>query len=153
MRASLERTDRTMRAYIESADFRARHGEAYAKWTQAAFLLAADPLENATRIGHDCREAMAGFAASLVALHGVAPDGKGTYTQIKAVIDSHRGSIGTTRRGLLAALSKLWQATNVGRTSRSTARSGTVSLEHNQAAHCVFYTGLVMYELDRTLGT
>src|SRR3954451_20923003 len=48
--------------YIESSDFAARHPEAHAKFRVAAQYAAEDPQGHATRIGHDCREALQAFA-------------------------------------------------------------------------------------------
>jgi len=83
----LERVETTVESYIEGAGFRARHPDAYAKWRQAHDYLAADPVEHATRIGHDCREAIRDFAASLAAAHGVESS-KSHHTTIKVDVDA-----------------------------------------------------------------
>ena len=99
----LESIEQDATAYVEAERFRARHPDAYAKWKQAHAYLAADPIEHATRIGHDCREALRDFAQSLSAAHGIEPS-KGTFDTIDAVIDSRRDELGKGTSAMLDAL-------------------------------------------------
>ena len=109
--------------------------------------LIADPSGHADRIGFECREAQQAFANSLAALHGVEP-ASGHHRTIKAVIDARREHVGGTHADLLDALAKLWSAVNEV-DQRQTHRHG----DADDRRRCVFHTGLVMYELDRTLGS
>jgi hypothetical protein len=148
----LEGVEAAVDSYLEAEEFRARHAEAYAKWRQAQAYLAADPFDHATRIGHDCREAILAFAASLAASHGVQAQEKGTYAAIKAVIDQRRDELGERTHVLLDALFALWKAASGVAQRQEHGSQREDALDADDARRCVFYTGLVMYELDRTLG-
>ncbi|HEX8074771.1 MAG TPA: hypothetical protein VF545_07300 [Thermoleophilaceae bacterium] len=148
----LVRIEESVQGYLESSEFKARHSEAYAKWERAAALLAADPVENATRIGHDCREALQHFASSLVAQHGLALPGKGTFDSIGAVIEHSKSALGKRTHDLLAALLGLWKAaTRVAQRQEHGSQREGAPLGPEDGRRCVWYTGLVMYELDRSL--
>lgn len=147
----LEKMGEDVQAYIDSDDFRARHSAAYAKWKQAADYLATDPVEHATRIGHDCREALAVFASTLLEQHGVTDPDDGTHAAIAAVIDARRDALGKRTRALLGSLLDLWKAASGVAQKQEHALSSESDFDAGDARRCVFYTGLVMYELDRTL--
>lgn len=148
------RVEESMQSYLESSEFQARHAEAYAKWAQAAEFLAADPVENATRIGHDCREALQHFASSLVAQRGLEDPGQGTFASIGAVIEHSKGALGERTHDLLAALFELWKAaTRIAQRQEHGAQRQGALLGPEDGRRCVWYTGLVMYELDRTLSS
>ena len=52
--------------YISMPEFKRVHGEAFAKWDQAASLLwGADSMKQLTTTGHLCREALQAFAKTL----------------------------------------------------------------------------------------
>jgi len=52
-------------SYLDQPGFNARHEQASEKWQGALALYQVDPRKHATRIGHDCREAMIEFVTSL----------------------------------------------------------------------------------------
>ncbi len=144
----LGQIEQTVESYIEAEGFRERHPEAYRRWRLAHDYMAADPIEHAERIGFECREALPAFANSLAALNGVeASDSH--FDTISAVIAKRRPDVGKRPSALLVALYKLWQTVNGVDQRQTHARS--VTLDADDARRCVFYTGLVMYELDRTL--
>jgi hypothetical protein len=60
---------------------------------------------NATRIGHDCREAMIAFASSLADRYKVAAATRPEQTvdKIRAVIDLQRGALGSKTGAFLDA--------------------------------------------------
>jgi hypothetical protein len=147
----LERMAEDVQTYLDSDDFRTRHSAAYAKWKQAADYLATDPTEHATRIGHDCREALSVFASRLLAQHEVTNPGEGTHAAIRTVIDARRDMLGKRTQALLASLLDLWRAASGIAQRQEHALSSEAEFDANDARRCVFYTGLVMYELDHTL--
>jgi hypothetical protein len=76
----------------------------------AARLAAEDPVGNATKIGHDCREAMQFFATSMLAKAGVHSDDPPdkTVSRIRAVVDSRRSGLGEKEAAFLDALLSSW---------------------------------------------
>ena len=65
------RIERSIEAYVEEDEFRSRYPGAYEKWRDARDLYTVDPERHATRIGHDCREAMIAFAGELAERHSL----------------------------------------------------------------------------------
>jgi hypothetical protein len=55
----LERIEEAVVRYIEGSGFEKRYPGPARKWRQAVRFLGEDPLEHRTRIGRDCREALA----------------------------------------------------------------------------------------------
>jgi hypothetical protein len=147
----LETVEETVERYLNADPFKAKYGEAYAKWRQAAAWLAEDPIENATRIGHESREALQAFAIALGARHGVEESGKGTFDRIRGVIDHYKGALGDRTHTLLSALFDLWRAVSGVAQRQEHGAQREVHLDADDARRCVWYTALVMYELDRTL--
>lgn len=142
-------------AYLDSEGFRAARPDAHAKLRSARDLMASDPVENATRIGHDCREALMSFAASLADQHGVALDARPEQTvrKVSAVVDHHRAVLGDTTVAFLDALIAYWGTVSdlAQRQEHGVSKRGE-PLGAEDARRVVFYTGLVMYELDRSIG-
>lgn len=143
----------TVERYIDASEFRAGHPMAHARLRDARNLVAADPVGNATRIGHECREAIMAFADSLADRHGVAgnvPADK-TIDKVRAVIDRHREDLGEKATAFLDALLGYWGAVIdiTQRQEHAAAREGE-QLTAADARRVLFYTGLVMYELDVT---
>jgi hypothetical protein len=147
----LMRVEEEVERYMKPEGFRRRHADAYAKWRQAAEYAADDPVEHASRIGHDCREALIAFATSFADVHQVTPEGKGTYRAIEAVIDAHEDDLGERTAALLRSLFELWKAASGLAQRQEHAESRDEPLTPDDGRRCVFYTGLVMHELDRTL--
>jgi hypothetical protein len=118
--------------------------------------MASGPVENATRIGHDCREAMMAFASSLAEQHGVGLDARPEQTvrKISAVVDHHRLVHGDTTAAFLDALIVYWGTVSdlAQRQEHGASKQGE-PLGAEDARRVVFYTGLVMYELDWSLGS
>jgi hypothetical protein len=142
-----------VKGYIDTSEFRVAHPIAHARLRDARDLVAADPVANATRIGHECREAIMAFADSLADRHGVATGvpAEKTIDKIRAVIDGHRATLGERTNALLDALLGYWGAVIdiTQRQEHAAAREGE-RLSAADARRVLFYTGLVMYELDVT---
>ncbi len=139
--------------YIEAGEFRSRYPEAARKWTHAARLLAEDPIENATRIGHDCREALAAFASGLLDRHGaqVFDAGGGTVDSIRAVIKRHRAELGGRVSAFLDALVTYWgTVSDLAQRQEHAAQREAEALTALDARRVVCHTAIVMYELHVT---
>lgn len=148
----LERVEDESVRYLDTSGFRERHREAYDKWKQAAVLRDEDPMAHASRVGHDCREAMMAFASSLAARHGVAVEAapEQTVKKVRAVLDKRRGEASDKTQAFLHALLAYWGTVNdlAQRQEHAASREGK-PLEADDARRAVFYTVLVMQELDR----
>jgi hypothetical protein len=148
--------DEIVSRYIDGEGFRSRHPAAYAKWAEAARLLWGSEAEvELTTIGHKAREAVQEFASGLVAresLETVDKDPAHTAARLRAVIDHHRGSLGTARRDILDALVAYWGEVNdlLQRQEHGGQKEGE-PLSWEDGRRAVFQTAVVMYEIDRTL--
>jgi hypothetical protein len=150
----LERPEEEVRQFLEAETFRKGYPNAYAKWRQAADYVALDPVEHATRIGHDCREAMAEFASALLQRHGMENRGGGTVDAIRAVLHSQEGRTGQRVRAFHDALLAYWgTVSDLAQRQEHGARKEGEGLGPADGRRCVWYTGLVMYELATSLET
>ncbi|MBS1886807.1 MAG: hypothetical protein JSU06_06425 [Actinobacteria bacterium] len=137
--------------YIDSADFATRHPTAREKFRVATRYASEDPEGHATRIGHDCREALHAFAEDFVRERGLTPDKAGTFAAIDAAIDHHKEDLGSRKAELLHALAQLWRAASGLAQRQEHGDSKEQPLDAEDARRVTWYVGLVMYELDRTL--
>jgi hypothetical protein len=119
------------------------------KWREAEDLLwKSNAEEQLTAIGHKCREALQSFAESLYERHcpnsNALPKEK-TLDKIRAVLESHRASVGRTTEGFLNAY---WAAVNdlAERAEHGSQREGCPLLWED-ARRLVFQTLLVIVEL------
>jgi hypothetical protein len=137
--------------YIQNVDFEARHPLARNKFRVAVQYAYEDPCGHATRIGHDCREALQAFAEDLVQERNLRPEKSGTYAALEAVVKHHAADLGHRKLELLEALNQLWKAASGLAQRQEHGASKDESLDPDDARRLVWYVGLVMYELDRTL--
>jgi hypothetical protein len=137
--------------YISSADFGTRHPIAHEKFRVATRYASEDPLGHATRIGHDSREALQAFAEDLVSERGLTPEKAGTFAAIEATISHDKEDLGSRKAELLHALAQLWRAASGLAQRQEHGESKEQSLDAEDARRVIWYVGLVMYELDRTL--
>jgi hypothetical protein len=140
--------------YVDGGDFRITYPMVHAKLHEARALAASDPVGNATRIGHECREAMFSFADVLATTHSAAPSAgpEETVAKVRAVLEIRRAQLGGRTRALLDALLTYWGTVSdlTQRQEHGAKREGE-PLTSEDSRRVVFYTALVMYELDRTL--
>lgn len=140
-------------AYVDEAVFGSRYPDAYRKWRDALDLYAVNPERHATRIGHDCREALADFARALARHHGVKLTSRPeqTIAALRTVIASK----GTTSPRVAAQLDALvayfGTVSDLGQRQEHGASKEGEPLTADDARRVVFYAMLVMYEIDRTL--
>lgn len=148
----LERVQQEAVQFVDSEGFAATHPVAYGKWKHAYALCSVDPVGNATRIGHHCREAMMAFADSLTARGGehVEARPEQTVMKVRAVLDSRGAALGATNRAFLSALLSCWGAVSdlVQRQTHGASKEGD-GLDGEDGRRVVWYTALVMQELHR----
>jgi hypothetical protein len=137
--------------YIEEDRFRSRYPGPYDRWSSALDLFALNPTRHATRIGHDCREALLLFANALLEACGGDSSQAGTVTKIRQAV----ALVGPGSRAVQAQLDALviyWTTVSdlAQRQEHGAGREGE-SLTIEDARRLVFQTMLVMYELDRAV--
>jgi hypothetical protein len=139
-------------AHIDEATFASRHPIAYEKWRSAFDLYELDAVLHATRIGHDCREAILEFANALVRAHSVDVDhAAGTEIKVRAVIAA-REHVGPTVRAYLDRLVKYWRAvSDLAQRQEHAASREKEALTTEDARRLVFQTLIVMVEIDSAL--
>jgi hypothetical protein len=149
-----EMTEQEAERYVDASEFRAAYPEAHTKLRAARDLMAADAVANATTIGHDCREAMMAFASALAQQHDVARDARPEQTvdRIRAVIDLRRSPLGSKTAAFLDGLIVFWGTVVdlAQRQQHGFSKQGE-PLDADDARRAVFYTGVVMYEISRSV--
>lgn len=136
---------------LDGDGFRKRHPAAYEKWQHAARLAADDPVENATRIGHDCREAMQLFGSSIVAVAAidVTAGPTQTVTKVRAVLNARCEVLSEKVIAALDALLVLWGTTaDLTQRQEHGAQKDGDPLEAADARRVVLLTAVVMSEVD-----
>jgi hypothetical protein len=150
----VERIEQAMRDYFDVAGFAKRYPKAFAKWSSAEVKLhTPDASEEATVIGHLCREAMQDFATELVGRIKPAdcsPDPTKTVKRVGAALLAVP-DLSDTLRKFLDALLEYWNQVNelVQRQEHAGLREGQ-SIRNEDSRRLVFQLWNVMYEIDRT---
>jgi Phage integrase family len=136
--------------YLDDETFQLRYPVAYDQWESALDLFNANPERHATRIGHDCREAMSSFMSAKVALHGIEPSGDGTFARLDDLVESAVPGKAASKQ--LKALKEYWNAISglAQRQEHGGKREGE-ALSPTDAQRLISYTMLVMLETDRAL--
>jgi Phage integrase family len=140
-------------AYVNEEEFGFRYPAAYETWRSALEFYRVNPTRHATRIGHDCREALLLFSNSLIESRGVPVSSDvGTVTKVRQAI-AGANPLSRRVRAQLEALVGYWGTVSdlAHRQEHGAARDGEALLAED-ARRLVFHTMLVMYELDRALG-
>jgi hypothetical protein len=136
-------------AYIDDEAFRTRYSAAYEKWLDALHLHDRHPERHATRIGHDCREALAAFAAALVRHHRVrVQPNAGTVDLVRAVLNPTSQPSKKVRAFLDALLSYWGTVHDLANRQVHGASRKAGALVAEDARLLIFQTMLVMYEVD-----
>jgi hypothetical protein len=91
------------------------------------------------------------FAEDLVRERGLTAEKAGTFAAIEASINHHKQDLGSRKAQLLHALAQLWRAASGLAQRQEHGESKEQSLDAEDARRVIWYVGLVMYELDRTL--
>lgn len=147
------RIDAQVGQYLDEASFRLRHPDAYERWQSALDLFEAHPQRHATRIGHDCREALVSFADTALAAADIAPmPGAGTVQKLRALIEQ----VGVESVAVVAhtqALVSYWgTVSDLAQRQEHAASREKEDLTTEDARRLVFHTMLVMFEVDRLCG-
>ena len=131
--------------YLDDARFLRRHRDAYERLQSAIDLYSVHPERHATRVGHECREALALFAGT------IAPDTPGgTVARVRAALKAAAGS--KTVAAQVDALVRYWHATSdLAQRQEHAARREGIPLTPDDSRRLIFHTALVMYEVDRVL--
>jgi hypothetical protein len=144
--------ERQIEAYVDDHRFRLRYPLAHAKWRDAYDLYLLDAERHATRIGHDCREAMLAFADELVRLHlTTVPASAGVIDKLRSVLRSQHGVSDTVRRHLDALLPYWGTVWDLANRHEHGALREKESLRAEDTRRLAFQTVLVIYEIDRAL--
>ncbi len=151
---AVQRVETTIRECLNSPEFRAKYPEAFAKWSSAEDLLwQTDTQQQLTTIGHLCREALQGFATSLVELYqppDVNTDKTKTVARLKTVLGA--AQLGIKKEGFLEALLAYWDTVNglIQRQEHGAYKDGE-QLVWEDARRVVFQSIIIMFEIDKTL--
>jgi hypothetical protein len=139
-------------AHIDEAAFASRYPVAYEKWRDAFDLYELAPHRHATRIGHDCREAILEFANDLIRTHGVEVDpAAGTQIKVRAVFDAQE-SMSPSVRAYVDRLIAFWRAvSDLAQRQEHAASRDNSPLTVEDARRLVFQTLVVMAEIDSAL--
>jgi hypothetical protein len=139
-------------AHVDETTFGARYPVAYEKWRMAFDLYEIGAEQHATRIGHDCREAILEFANSLVAIHGVEIDPSlGTKIKVKAVFDA-QPEMPSGVKDYVQKLLDYWRAvSDLAQRQEHAASREKRPIGVDDARRLVFQTLVVMAEIDSAL--
>ena len=151
----MEQIEQKVRVYLNAKTFQRKYPEAFEKWREAESLFwEADTTQKLTVIGHLCREAMQEFVTSLVERiqpPDVAKDKARTIARLKAVLASIP-HLGSTEHSFLQALVAYWgTVSDLVQRQEHGAQREKESLLWEDGRRVVFYTMLVMYEVDRVV--
>ncbi len=138
--------------YLDEDRFAARNPDAHEHWQTALELLQDSPIRGATRIGHECREAMASFAHARLDETGGKHEGLGTVQMLRRLIAVAEHGQRTTDHA--EALVTYWGTVSdlVQRQVHGAAREQE-RLGGEDARRVVFHTMIVMFEVDRLVVT
>ena len=134
-------------AYVDEEAFRRDYPAAYEKWRDALDFFVVNPERHATRIGHDCREALMLFADEMVTVTGArADDAKPNETikKIRAALASSPNLSDKTRELTLAYFGT---ASDLAQRQEHGAIREKEPLTADDGRRVVFHTMLAMYEV------
>jgi hypothetical protein len=139
-------------SYLDEERFGRCFPDAFEKWQSALDLFAIHPERHATRIGHECRDALQSFVDAALRANDVQPPrGSGTVSRLRMLID-HLGPQGSSVAAHCKALVTYWGTVSdlAQRQEHGAAREGQ-PLGAEDARRLIFHTMLVMFEVDQQL--
>jgi hypothetical protein len=151
---AIERVEAEIRFYLDR-EIRRRYPEAFAALSHAEELVwSSDPESSATKVGHDCREAMQAFANEIVR-RLEPPDvmaDAGPTPKIRAALRAAGERLGSTEGEALEALVAWWSSLNdlANRQEHGAQREGQ-QLVFEDSRRLVFMTAVAISEIDRSL--
>lgn len=134
--------------YVDEERIRASYPGAYEKWRDALDLFVVDPRRHATRIGHECREALMLFSDILARDVGIEARSNETVKKVRAALDARDDLSEKVRYVTLAYFGTTW---DLAQRQEHGAIRGNGPLRVDDARRVVFHTMLAMYELDQTI--
>jgi hypothetical protein len=140
-----------LESHLDEDWLRERHPDAYAKWRDAQALFFLDPKRHATRIGHDCREAMILFASALSARHDVASEKPpaATVDRIRSVLDASLVGLGATTDSFMTALLAYWgTVSDLAQRQEHGASREREALTAEDSRRLILQTLVVMHEVE-----
>lgn len=138
--------------YLDAESFELRFPDAFEQWESGLDLYTANPTRHADRIGHDCRAAMFMFIdAALAARNLDSPEGSGLVDRLRHLI-ADAGPNSKAVSAHVKALVSYWRAISglANRQEHDAQREGE-ALGPEDSQRLIFYTLLVMLEIDRAL--
>ena len=146
--------EREVADHMRRGSFPKRYPLALEKWLGAQALYEDDPIEHASRIGHDCREAMILFADELLAALNLVPASGPTNTidRLRQALDSQKDRLGDTVTAFLEGLLNYWGTVwDLAQRQEHSALREREALGLMDGQRLILHTMLVMYELDVSL--
>jgi hypothetical protein len=142
--------------HLMSDEFGRLYDAAYQKWSDAAALLwGSDSQKQFTTIGHLCREAIQGFAETLVQQHTPTdsdPDKAHTVARVRSVLRARQDKLGSSEKAFLNALLAYWgTVSDLVHRQVHDAQQECERLTWEDARRTVFQTCIVMYEVHRAM--
>jgi hypothetical protein len=138
--------------YFDDESFQIRFPVAFEHWESALDQFTVHPTRHADRIGHDCRAAMFSFIDAALARHQIDSSvGDGLVTKFRELI-TQAGPSSEAVSAHLRALADYWRAISglANRQEHAAQREGE-ALGAPDSQRLIFYTMLVMLEIDRAL--
>ena len=151
---SLGRVPALLSEYVDDDSLRSRYQDAFERLESALDLFVLNPVRHATRIGHDCREAMLTFVDTALVDRSInAPENSGTVSKLRLLVAA-AGPQSETVAAHLKAIITYWGSVSdlAQRQEHAAAREGD-ELRGDDARRLVAHTLLVMSEVDRGLFT
>ena len=141
-------------AYVDEVTFASRYPVAYRKWHDALDLYTVNAERHATSIGHQCREALMDFIEALSVRSGVRLTGKPTQTvaRLRKIMAAKTGLSSTVAAQQEALLQYFGTVSDLAQRQEHGAAREKEPLTPDDARRVVFYSMLVMHELDQSLG-
>jgi hypothetical protein len=144
--------ERDVVAYLDQPAVQARYPRAYETWKAAQDLAGLDATKHASKIGHDCRDAMALFTKELAALHSVSRASEtGTVDRLRAIV-AEADIPSESVEAFLDALVPYWgSVSDLAQRQEHGAEKEGEPLSAEDARRLLFHTMCVMHEVDRSI--
>jgi hypothetical protein len=148
---TIEQVETETRRYLDR-EIRKRYPEAFVALSRAEELVwSSDPENSATRVGHDCREAMQVFANEVAQRFRPSDMDAGPTPKIRAALRAAGERLGSTERDALDTLTAWWSSVyDLAQRQEHGAQREGQPLVYEDSRRLVFMTTIVMSEIDRS---
>ncbi|MCX6170161.1 MAG: hypothetical protein NTX65_12520 [Ignavibacteriales bacterium] len=153
---SFQQIDSEIKNYLSNSNFAVVYQIAFAKWKEAENLLwKAENQINYSTIGHLCRESIQEFIDSIILRYNLADkyqDKTHTKNRLEGIILYNKNQLGKTIPKFLTAIEDYWNnlIDIIQRQEHSGLKDGE-ELGFEDARRVVFHTGILLYEISRTI--